>query len=437
MYDFVPMRQPVEDETARATAHGFPVQTVRVVVAGGGGVAEGESVSVGTAQDNRIVLADRAVSRYHLEISATTRGIRVRDLGSTNGTFLGTTRIESAEVRPGTSLRVGDAVLSVEAGAGTQVDLHQRSTFHGLVGSSAPMRRLFSQIDRAAQSSVSVLLSGESGTGKERVADALHRASPRASQALEVVDCGALVPTLVASELFGHERGAFTGAARQHVGAFERAHQGTLLLDEIGELPMSIQPALLGAIERKRIRRLGGNVDIPVDVRIVSATHRDLRAEVNAGRFRLDLFYRIASVVLVVPPLRERMADLPALVEHFARAAGYAGQLDELVSEAALTTLGQGRFDGNLRELRNVVEALLAMGELPAMATAEGATDVSEALLTMPYKQARAALLRDFEERYIGALLERAGGNIAAAARVAGMDRSYLSELVSRIRRQS
>lgn len=353
------------EETVRSQSPGFPVRTVRVSVLGGEQSAEGELVSVGAAQDNRLVLSGRAVSRYHLELRATSRGIHVRDLGSTNGTFLGASRIEAAEVPPGTPVRLGDLTLTVDAGAGTEVDLHAHATFHGLVGSSPPMRRLFSQIERAAQSQVAVLLCGESGTGKERVAEALQRSSPRAHAPFEVVDCAALVPTLVASELFGHERGAFTGAERQHIGAFERAHQGTLLLDEIGELPMSVQPALLGAIERKRIRRIGGKVDIPVDVRLVSATHRDLRAEVNSGRFRIDLYYRIASVVLTVPALRERLDDLPALVEHFARAAGYDGTLDALLSESAMATLRQSRFDGNLRELRNMVEALLAMGELP------------------------------------------------------------------------
>lgn len=429
------------DETARSDVRGFPVRTVRVGVQPRPGEAPseavaGEIVSIGSASGNQLVLADRSVSRYHLEVSASPRGVALRDLGSTNGTFVGSARVEAAEVPPGTLVRAGDVTLRVDAGTDEEIELHAAASFHGLVGSSPPMRRLYSQIERASASQIAVLVSGESGTGKERVAEALHLASARAAAPFVVVDCGALVPTLVASELFGHERGAFTGADQRHVGAFERAHGGTLLLDEIGELPASIQPALLGALERKRIRRLGGRADIPVDVRVVSATHRDLRAEVNAGRFRLDLFYRLAVVVLAVPPLRDRLADLPLLVEHFARAAGHDGPLEALVSNEALATLGQGRFEGNLRELRNLVEALLTMGELPNVEprAARPGDDVVASTLGLPYKQARASVIRDFEERYVGAILEASGGNVAAAARAAGMDRSYLSSIVSRMR---
>ena len=179
------------------------------------------------------------------------------------------------------------------------------------------MRRLMAQVDRVAKANVPVLLVGESGTGKELVARALHEQSPRADKPLVVVDCGALAPGVVASELFGHERGSFTGAERTHVGAFERADGGTLFLDEIGELPPELQPQLLGALERRRFRRVGGKVDISVDVRVVSATNRDLRAEVNAGTFRLDLYYRVGVVEVRIPPLRERPDDLSLLVDHF------------------------------------------------------------------------------------------------------------------------
>jgi DNA-binding NtrC family response regulator len=436
------------DETVRSDVRAFPVETVRVSVPAGASAgaplasAEGEAVTVGTAGDNRLVLTDPSVSRYHVEALATPRGVRIRDLGSTNGTFIGAVRIEAAEVKPGTHVRLGDVTVLVEAGAGEQVGLHASASFHGLVGASPAMRRLFSQVERAASSQAAVLIAGESGTGKEVVAQALHLASPRARGPFVVVDCGALVPTLVASEFFGHERGAFTGADRQHVGAFERAHGGTLLLDEIGELPGAIQPALLGALERKKIRRVGGKTDIAVDVRVLSATHRDVREEVNAGRFRLDLFYRLAVIVLRVPPLRERAGDLPLLVEHFARGAGLEGPLSDLLSPAALATLGSRRFDGNLRELRNMVEALLAMGELPPAADAgpeapggAGGPGGAAGGDALPYKEARARALREFERRYVGDLLERTKGNITAAARAADMDRSYLSELVTKLRR--
>jgi DNA-binding NtrC family response regulator len=247
------------------------------------------------------------------------------------------------------------------------------------------------------------------------------------------VDCGALSPTLVASELFGHERGAFTGADRQHVGAFERAEGGTLFLDEIGELPGALQATLLGVLERRRFRRLGGRADITVDVRIVSATHRDLRAEVNAGTFRLDLYYRLAVVVMRVPPLRERVDDIPLLVEHFLRESGHDGPVAELFSPAALRSLAEHHWPGNVRELRNLIEATLAMGEAPVLErTGQAVAGAAADPTTVPYKDARAAVLAEFERRYLSALLARAHGNVSLAAREARMDRSHLIDLLRR-----
>jgi DNA-binding NtrC family response regulator len=241
---------------------------------------------------------------------------------------------------------------------------------------------------------------------------------------------------LVASELFGHERGAFTGADRQHTGAFERAHSGTLFLDEVGELPAELQPQLLGALERKRFRRVGGRAEIEVDVRIVCATNRDLRAEVNAGVFRLDLYYRIAVVVLRLPALRERVADIPVLAAHFLRECGHVGAPETALSAQALAQLKAHRWPGNVRELRNWIEATVAMGESPELATAEfppDATARDAALFGMSYKEARRTVLGDFERRYVTQLLRNAGDNVAAAARQAQMDRTYLIKLVHRL----
>jgi DNA-binding NtrC family response regulator len=250
----------------------------------------------------------------------------------------------------------------------------------------------------------------------------------------EVVDCGALVPALVASELFGHEKGAFTGAEKQHVGAFERAEGGTVFLDEIGELPIGLQASLLGALERRRFRRVGGVKEIAFAGRIVSATHRDLRAAINAGTFRLDLYYRIAIIALKVPPLRERPEDIPLLVEHFLREAG--APLSSLVSDAAMAMLQAQTWPGNVRELRNTIEALLAMGELPPPMPPDAgslATDPIAASLSLTYKQAREAVLRAFEGRYVEHIVNAAGGNIAKAARDADMDRSHLMDLMRRL----
>jgi DNA-binding NtrC family response regulator len=281
-----------------------------------------------------------------------------------------------------------------------------------------------------------VLLVGESGTGKELMARALHDQGPRAKEPFVTVDCGSLSPSLVASELFGHEKGSFTGADARHLGAFERADGGTLFLDEIGELPTALQSTLLGALERRRFRRLGGREEVAVDVRVVSATHRDLRAQVNDGAFRLDLYYRVAVVVLRVPPLRERREDIPLLLEHFLREAGVDGEIAAVVPPDAMDALTGHSWPGNVRELRNVVEATLVMGEAPALSGAPsgpgGGDDVVDRTLHHGYKEARTAVLDDFERRYCEALLTRAEGNVSKAARDARMDRTYLIKLLAK-----
>jgi DNA-binding NtrC family response regulator len=268
-------------------------------------------------------------------------------------------------------------------------------------------------------------------------ARALHELGPRAAGPLVTVDCGSLAPTLVASELFGHERGAFTGADRQHVGAFEAAHGGTVFLDEIGELPPAVQATLLGVLERRKLRRVGGRADIAVDVRVVAATHRDLRAEVNRGGFRLDLFHRLAVVTLELPPLRERTDDIPLLVEHFLRDAGWTAPIAQLISPPAMTALAKLPFPGNIRELRNLVEAAVAMGEVPAVDVGAAAGPAPSPLamaadLAAPYKDARAAVIEQFEAAYVAALLARTEGNVSAAARLARMTRSHLIDLIAK-----
>ena len=428
--------------TTRAALPQWAIRTVRVTVLDGpdsGKVATAKSgeedrVSVGSAESNDLVLTDPLVSRYHVEISATPNGFRVRDVGSTNGTSASGIRIESALFPPGSRVVVGGTTLQIDDGSRAVVPLHEVGQLGGLLGDSMPMRRAMAQLAKVAQSNVSALIIGESGTGKELAASALHEASPRSGGPFVVVDCASIVPTLVGSELFGHERGAFTGADRTHVGAFERAQGGTLFLDEIGELPLGIQPSLLGALERRRIRRVGGKEDIPVDVRVVSATHRDLRADVNAGRFRLDLYYRLAVVVVELPPLRERRSDVRMLVEHFVRESGDTRALADAVPTGLLEALETHPFPGNVRELRNLVEAALATGENPildAVAPA-GAGPLLDRVLDAPYGAARDAVLAEFEERYLSHLLARCDNNVSKASRVAQMDRSHLTSLLRR-----
>jgi DNA-binding NtrC family response regulator len=420
---------------------GLPIQALCVTVldgpdAGRSHRATNDTLTIGTADGNDLVLTDDSVSRYHVELARGRLGVRITDCGSTNGTIVGGITVTTGEAPAGTVLQLGRTKLKVTDGDEVTVELHRESSLAGLVGASPAMRRLMSEVKRAANSDVSVLVVGESGTGKELVARALHDLGPRAARPFVAVDCGAIAPSLVASELFGHERGAFTGADQQHVGAFERAHGGTLFLDEIGELPLALQANLLGALERRKLRRLGGRTDVPIDVRVVSATNRDVRGDVNSGAFRLDLYYRLAVVTLRLPPLRERTQDIELLVEHFLRDAGRDGPIDDVISPSTMRSLTSHHWPGNVRELRNLIEATLAMGEPPALAAVEPSdpSDPIGSLLDLPYRAAREQLLHGFEARYLKALLDRANGNVSRAAREAQMNRSHLLEMLQRHR---
>jgi DNA-binding NtrC family response regulator len=433
----------MQEGTVPIEESGRLVRTLRLEVltgpdAGKSLTSDSDSVTVGSADGNDLMLSDKTVSRFHLELRRQRGRIVAVDHGSTNGTRAGSVVLHStaAALDAGTVLQLG--ATSLKVADGDLVDVGEAPHVLGdLLGDSLPMRRLMASAARVAKTDVAVLLLGESGTGKELIARALHDASPRAAEPFVTVDCGAITPTLFASELFGHERGAFTSADRQHIGAFERATGGTLFLDEVGELPLELQAALLGALERKSIRRVGGREDVDVDVRLVSATHRDLRAQVNAGTFRLDLFYRIAVVTLGVPPLRERPDDIPLLVEHFLSEAGHAGSVASVFPSDAMKLLRAHSWPGNVRELRNVVLGTLALGEQPNLGTgaAEGpqaGADPFARVLGLSYREAKRRVMDDFERRYVENLLDGTGGNVRQAARDGQMDRSYLMELVKR-----
>jgi len=427
------------EQTLRHGATSFPVRTIHVEVVAGpdtGLRVASDQVAIGTAEGSTLRLSDPSVSRFHLTLQATTAGIHVVDHGSTNGTVCGGVRIERGVIAPGNTLVLGSTTLRASDAPLASVEVHGEDSLGGVIGGSTAMRRLMAQVGKASASDVSVLVHGESGTGKELVARALHDLGPRSKGPFVTVDCGSITPTLIASELFGHEKGAFTGADRVHVGAFEAAHGGTIFLDEIGELQPAIQATLLGVLERRRVRRLGSRTETPVDVRVVSATHRDLRAEINAGTFRLDLFYRLAVVTLAIPPLRQRPEDVPLLVEYFLRDAGFAGPVASLISPAAMAALQKLHYAGNVRELRNLIEAAVAMNEPPDLRAAPTApTPVALATdLALPYKDARAQLVEHFEGQYLDALMQRAGGNVSQAARIAKMTRSHLSELLAKRR---
>lgn len=428
---------PYDEEGSRSVA----IDTLRVEVtegpdAGTTYVADSERLTVGTANGNNLELSDPTVSRFHVELVHSETGVVVIDHGSTNGTFVGDVRIQHAVVPHDAKIRLGATTLAIGTGAKRHVELYDADSLGDLHGRSDSMRRLMRQIQRAAKTEASALIIGESGTGKELIARALHSSSKRADQPFITVDCASMSPNLIASELFGHEKGAFTGADRRHIGAFERAHGGTIFLDEIGELPAELQPNLLGALERRRFRRVGGRDNIDVDVRVIAATNRDLRAEVNEGQFRLDLYYRVAVVTLRVAPLRERPEDIDLLIDLFLKECGYEEPREELFTAEVIEQLHRHRWPGNVRELRNVVEATVAMGEAPLEMVHEPASPDSggsfDQLFPLAYREARATILHQFEREYISYWLERTGGNVAKAAREARMDRSHLFTLLRR-----
>ncbi|HTJ47374.1 MAG TPA: sigma 54-interacting transcriptional regulator [Kofleriaceae bacterium] len=394
------------------------------------------AVSVGTADDNQLVVSDDTVSRYHLEVRRAADGVQVTDLGSRNGTFVAGVRIERAIVPPGTRLRLGATTITVEdAGSSVTAATADPPRPPGLVGDSDAIKDVARLVHKLARVDSSVLIQGETGAGKEVIAHAIHELSPRRDKELVVVDCGSMPATLVASLLFGHEKGAFTGADTRRIGAFERAGGGTVLLDEIGELPLEVQPALLGVLERRSFTRVGGSQSIDVDVRVLAATHRDLRAEVNAGRFRADLYFRLAVARVVIPPLRERPEDIEPLVHHFAERL--TGVPDPGPLAGAMDALRAHPWSGNVRELRNVVETALVMGEIalgdpsdPARAPTVAAARPLTSDAQDSYRDARARALHRFEAEYLRALIDACGGNASEAARRAKMDRPYLLTLL-------
>ncbi|HEV7556687.1 MAG TPA: sigma 54-interacting transcriptional regulator [Kofleriaceae bacterium] len=414
------------------------VSTVRVEVVDGpdrGKHAIGNDlVSVGTARDNALVVSDFTVSRYHIEVAVRGNGIAVTDLGSTNGTYIGAVKIDRAIVPPGTLVKLGGTTIRFDDAVRRTVPVD--ATVQQLVGmraASPQMLRLFADIERVANTPTSVLVVGESGTGKERVAEAIHARSGRAREPFVTIDCGALSSSLLASELFGHERGAFTGADRVHTGAFERAGSGTVFLDEIGELPAADQSALLGVLERKRFRRVGGTSEIELGARVIAATNRDLRSEVNNGRFRHDLYHRLAVVVLRLLPLRERREDITPLVEHFARELGVIGSLEHTFGVDQIARWQRHPWPGNVRELRNAVEAALVVGPNQTGEVTAIPSPAGDAPVPLPaYKDARASVVSEFERTYLTRLMTDANGNVSQAARAARMDRSHLIDLLHR-----
>ncbi len=388
---------------------------------------------LGAGKGADVLIQDDTVSRAHVELSLVPEGVLATDLGSRNGTFYLGQRLERMVLSLGSRVRLGTVEVAIDADTESleRPGDELAGGYGGLLGVSPPMQRLFAVLTRLEGSLVSVLLEGESGAGKELIALGIHQGSQVATGPLVVVNCGAIARELVLSELFGHKRGAFTGAVADRVGAFASAHGGTLFLDEIGELPLDVQPALLRALEAGEIRPVGESEPTKVSVRVIAATNRDLEEEVRAGRFREDLYYRLAVVKLTVAPLRERPDDIPLLAAHFAAAAGLSGLPPEVVASLCAHT-----WPGNVRELRNAVQAYIAIGTLPGAATPDAnALEANMRKLievTKPYSDLKEDFLNRFTRTYLDMLMRETRGNQSEAARISGLDRSYLGRLLVR-----
>jgi DNA-binding NtrC family response regulator len=372
-------------------------------------------VTVGSARTNDLVLTDRAVSAHHCRLEPGPHGLWVRDLGSRNGTWVDGVRVDAAAVSAGSQLRVGRTDLAVVSrgewgGGGTPA----------LVAESPRMLGVLAEVERFAHLPWPVLVQGESGSGKEGIARALHDQGPRARRPFVALNAGGLPRDLVESELFGHERGAFTGAVAVHRGVFEQAQGGTLFLDEVGELPVAMQARLLRVVETWEVRRVGGESPMRVDVRLVCATHRDLRRMVGEGGFRRDLYYRLARLVVAVPPLRHRPEDVRALTEHFL-ASMRAEVGARTVSPGAMSRLLAHPWPGNARELKNVLEAAAATSPSAVIEV----EDVVEALERLT---GGLALSDPSSPTSVHEVVERYGGNVSAAARALGLPRSTLRD---------
>ncbi|HVH43556.1 MAG TPA: sigma 54-interacting transcriptional regulator [Labilithrix sp.] len=403
---------------------------------------EGDVCRIGTHPSNDITIEDPAVSRFHCRLVPDRGGWRVEDSGSLNGTHLQGLQIHSAVLPPAAVLTIGNSTIRI-LGDVASSKLAEKTlvpmmpSFGALTGTGRAMRKLFALLEKVAASEINCFIHGESGTGKELVATEIVQRGVRADKPFVVVDCGAISPTLVESELFGHVRGAFTGADRDRVGAFEAADGGTVFLDEIGELPLEVQPKLLRALEQREIRRVGETKTRKVNVRVISATNRDLEREVNKGSFRGDLYFRIAVITVRVPPLKERTEDIPHLIRAF------LAQLDASASESlfgpeVLDELAKHEWPGNVRELRNYVErsivlqtARLSFAPMQGAGSTPGAAPAAVDV-NIPYKVAKEALIDGFERAYVRAVIAACGGNMTKAARMAGIDRMYLHRLVQK-----
>jgi DNA-binding NtrC family response regulator len=404
----------------------------------------GAETTVGKGSENDICIIDATVSRCHFALLQTPEGFLLRDRESTNGTFLEGARVVEAYVKPGMEIRAGEVSLRLKPiNEEVAIQPSGSSCFGKLVGDSAPMRKIFALLDRVAPTDATILILGETGTGKGAVARAIHERSDRQDKPFVTIDCGAISQNLIESELFGHAKGAFTGATDSKMGLFAEADGGTLFLDEIGELPLDLQPKLLRALETRTVRRLGESEPRPVDVRLVAATNRNLAQEVAARRFRQDLFFRLGVIRLRMPSLRERREEIPRLVSHFVTELG-SDPHEALPDPSVISMLHEYHWPGNVRELRNVVERLVLLpGMQPAFyldgaaSGAEGSSEPGDPFsdkidLDQGFHDGKRRFTELFEREYLARQLRRCKGNISELARVSGLSRQSCHRLLGR-----
>ncbi len=404
-------------------------------------------VRIGSHPGNHLRLTDPTVSRHHAEICRTRDGIVLRDRGSTNGTFVGPVRIREVYLGENRSFRVGTTTVRFSLDDEiVEIVPKEEDRFGSLVGGSRAMREVYGIIERVAPTELTVLVVGETGTGKELVSRALHERSARKNGPFVVFDCGAVATNLIESELFGHERGAFTGAIRSRAGVFEQAQGGTLFLDELGELPLELQPALLRVLEQREVRRVGDHKVRPVDVRVIAATNRDLAQMVREGRFREDLYYRLNVVEIALPPLRDRTGDIRLLTDHLIRTAPFEHGVIGC-TDAVYSIFEEYAWPGNVRQLRNTILRCLPFCDgdridldvlpeglagvpLPRCTEPTAGLPLPDSALSM--REAKEQIIAAFEKKYLEDLLERSEGNISRAARSAGVDRKTIARLLKR-----
>lgn len=396
-------------------------------------VLRDKPVYFGSSPACDLVLTDKTVSRRHLMAVREADEVILRDQGSTNGSYIQGSRFKEITIGYGSEVKLGRTVLKyLPEEEVVEPEISDSDVFGSLVGRNVKMRRLFKLLEDVAKNDATVLIEGETGTGKELIAEEIHNHSPRANGPFVVFDCGAVPRELIESALFGHIKGSFTGAIADRKGAFAEAHGGTIFLDEIGELPIELQPTLLRALDKKAVRRVGANTYEKVDVRIVAATNRDLRAEIQNKTFREDLYYRLAVIRVTLPPLRERGEDIKLLAEHFIKM--FSGGRNLTITPEDMARLQRHSWPGNVRELRNVIERACVLSKGDTLNLDDAFSDQTPPALgirtDLPFKEAKGQLVELFEREYIVDLMRRHKMNLSAAAREAQIDRKHLRELI-------